>query len=149
MILDELKNAKLYAAASPGLAKAFKFLAAADLNALPNGRHEIEGDSLYASVMTYDTKPLDKAVWEAHRRYMDVQYIITGQERMGYAPLGALTPRGDYNSEKDCILLDGAGSHFTVTQGMFAVFGPLDAHMPGVALAAPAPVKKIVVKVKV
>ena len=149
MILDRLDNATAYQAAHPRLRQAFAFLQSADLGKLSLGRHEIAGNDLFALVQEYRTKPVAEGFWESHRRYIDVQYVITGAERMGYANLAALSVRQPYDADKDLLLLDGQGDFFTVRAGMFTVFTPQDAHMPCLVAGEPAQVRKVVVKVAV
>jgi biofilm protein TabA len=147
MILDELRNARVYNGLGPLFARALAFLQKTDLARLPSGRHEIEGDALFAIVDESPTKPLEQCAYEAHRKYWDIQYVISGVERMGYAPAASMKVIKPYDPEKDIMFLDGKGDLLTVNAGMFAVFGPQDAHRPKVAVDAPAPERKIVVKV--
>jgi YhcH/YjgK/YiaL family protein len=117
------------------------------LELLPS-RIELDGDKVFAMIQHYDTKPKDQGVWEAHRQYIDVQYVAEGQELMGYANLGHLTA-GEYNDEKDFLLLKGEGSYVLMKPGTFVILTPQDAHIPQVAVDLPQPVKKVVVKVAV
>jgi YhcH/YjgK/YiaL family protein len=150
MIIDTLENAKLYSSCLDGrLQAALEYLAGRDCAALPVGRHDIDGKRIYALVQHYETRPGEDGVWEAHRRYADVQFVAAGVERLGYAPLGLLTPTQAYAEDKDCALFAGSGDFFTLRAGAFAVFFPQDAHMPCRAAGAPAPVRKVVIKVAV
>jgi YhcH/YjgK/YiaL family protein len=87
MIIDNLKNAKLYYNLNDRMARAFKFLDERDLAKLEVGKHEIEVDNIYASVEEYQTKPKEEGRWEGHRKYLDIQYMIKGQELMGCTDL--------------------------------------------------------------
>jgi YhcH/YjgK/YiaL family protein len=149
MILDELRNASLYRLISPRMAQALDFLQKTDFAALPPGKHLVDGENVFALVFGLETKPKKGALWEAHRRYIDVQYIVEGAERMGRADLRALKPCSEYDAEKDIVMLKGKGDFFTVPAGTFVVFQPHDAHMPGLAVREPKRVKKAVVKVLV
>lgn len=149
MIFDILKNASLYYGLGERMKAGLQWLENADPNALEPGRYDILGDDCYALVMTYDTKLPEQASWEAHRRYIDIQYIASGAERMGYANLAALATTVPYDESKDAELLKGVGDFVTAGAGTFVVFQPEDAHMPSVAVDSPAPVKKAVVKVLV
>jgi biofilm protein TabA len=149
MILDRLDNAHLYQTLLPRLRQAFDFLRSADLASLPPGRHDVSGDDIFALVQEYRTRPASEGFWESHRKYIDVQHVISGAERMGYAHLATLAVRQPYDADKDLLILDGSGDFFTVAAGMFTIFAPQDAHMPCLAVAEPAPVKKIVIKVAV
>lgn len=149
MIIDHIRHAGVYTGIKPGLAQALAFLASAPLATLAPGRHAIAGDRVFALVQDYLTKPPDAGVWEAHRRYIDVQYVVSGAERLGYAPLDRLTVTQPYDEAKDLVLLAGEGDRVTAGAGTFVVFYPHDAHMPGLALGEPATVRKVVVKVAV
>ena len=151
MILDLLSNAALYASISPRLAEGFRFLRSTNLSALPIGRTEIAGSSLFALVQDYQTKPLDQGFWESHRRHVDIQYVVTGAERIGHSPIDSLTVTDPFNGEKDLIKFAGTGDWLTVREGSFTVFFPQDGHMPGIQIdgARPTPVRKVVVKVAV
>ncbi|MHB8088995.1 MAG: YhcH/YjgK/YiaL family protein, partial [Anaerolineaceae bacterium] len=91
------------------------------------------------------TKPLAEGKWEAHRRYLDVQYMLSGCERIDFALLHTMK-LGEYNAEKDFQAMSGSGSTLNLVEGSFAVFFPQDAHMPGLAVGKPEWVKKVVVK---
>jgi len=148
MVTDVLGNAGLYAGLGPGIAAALDWLGRTDVAAQPDGRRAIAGDAVYAIIQRYATKRrAADGLWEAHRRYADVQYVAAGVETIGYAHVGALAPARAYSPEDDCALFSGEGDFLAVRAGMFAVFFPEDAHMPGLACGEPAEVLKVVVKV--
>jgi biofilm protein TabA len=149
MVLDRLDNAAPYQALLPRLRQAFDFLRSADLAGLPQGRHDVAGNDLFALVQEYRTKPGSEGFWESHRKYIDVQYVVAGVERMGYANLATLAVRQPYDADKDLLILDGSGDFLTVGAGMFTIFAPQDAHMPCLAAGEPAAVRKVVIKVAV
>jgi biofilm protein TabA len=146
MIIDLLSNAHLYAALGPRIARGFQFLAETDLLGLTVGRHEIDGDRVFALVSDYEPKPLSAGKWEAHRRYLDLQFVARGVERFGIAPIERLQP-GDSIPEKDISWLTGTGDFVTLAAGQFAIVWPGDAHMPGLDAGVPGTVRKIVVKI--
>ena len=127
---------------------ALKFLQEGNVAELLPSRIELDGDKVFAMIQHYDTKPKEQGVWEAHRKYIDVQYVVEGQELMGYANLGHLKA-GEYNADKDFLMLKGEGSYVLMKPGTFVILGPQDAHIPQVAVDMPQPVKKVVVKVAV
>lgn len=147
MIFDQLKNAKLYNRLNPRIAWALEYLATRDFSTMKDDRHEIDGDNLFALVQRYESKPRDQTLWEAHQRYIDVQYIADGIETMGYTHIEGLKQIQAYSREKDVLKLDGEGDFLTARTGCFAIFYPEDAHMPGLAYKKPVPVVKVVVKV--
>ncbi len=146
MILDRLENAAFYAPLSPLVSRAFAFLSRPDLADLADGKHEIEGDRLFALVNHYRTKPRADGAWEGHRRYLDLQYVIAGAEGLGYTHLDRLVP-GAYDADRDYLPLTGTGDDLTLAAGSFALFFPHDAHMPGLAAPEPSPVHKVVIKI--
>lgn len=159
MIVDRLSNvqsgfypALFSAAGKSGLAQrlsaGFHFLQTVDPAGLAPGRVEIDGDQVYALVQEYNTKPMEQGRWEAHRKYIDIQYIADGEEQIGYANVADLT-LGNYDEAKDRYIPQGEGSFVRLSAGMFGLYMPEDAHMPNMAVDQPQPVKKIVVKVAV
>lgn len=153
MILDRLENVGLYSGLSAEIAVALDYLRRTDFSEVADGRYEIDGDRVYAIVMRYTPKPVAEAAWEAHRKYLDVQYMVAGNERMGYAPLnGGLPARQAYDGDKDYILYDAQGDLFEVSAGSFAIFGPQDVHAPSLASGLgelAGEVRKVVVKCRV
>lgn len=147
MVIDQLENAGLCRELSGGLAKALDYLAANDFSAIEPGRYDIDGDTVFALVQRYETKPRNEGGWEAHRRYIDVQYVADGIETLGFAHIDGLTETQAYSEENDVLLLAGAGDYVTARGGTFIIFYPEDAHRPCLAFENPAPVLKVVVKV--
>lgn len=148
MIIDTLENAAHYQHLSTGIRMALDYLAETNIESQDPGRYDIKGDEVYVLVQDCQPKPRENGVWEAHRKYIDVQYVAAGPEIMGYAPVDSLEVTQPYVKEKDCIFLSGDGNFFTVNTGMFAVFFPQDAHMPGLQAAAVKNIRKAVVKIR-
>jgi YhcH/YjgK/YiaL family protein len=153
MILDRLEQADMYRPLGAAIALALDYLRETDFSRVSDGRHELDGDRVYAMISRYRPKPLAEAFWESHRRYLDVQYVTQGVERVGYAPLrDGLTVRQAYDSQKDLVVYDAVGEFFTLRPGDFAIFAPHDVHAPGLALDPPedaGEVRKVVVKCRV
>jgi YhcH/YjgK/YiaL family protein len=148
MILDNLLHAALYKPLSPNLSLALESLAAG-LPEKPQGRYEIAGDQIYSMVQIYDTKARAAGKWEAHRRYIDIQYIVSGVESIGIAPINTLKEIHPYDPAKDVAFYEGPGQFLTLHPGQFMILYPHDAHMPQIAPDIPASVKKVVIKVAV
>ena len=148
MVIDNIKNAGLYYCMGRGIEAALRFLENTDLERSGIGRHDIQGDNCYALVQEYETKP--PGVWEAHRKYTDVQFIVSGEELMGYANLDTMRSMkitGDYDDSKDVFKFEGEGDFLRCGPGTFVIFTPHDAHMPTIAVVDPQRVRKVVVKV--
>ncbi|HRW10897.1 MAG TPA: YhcH/YjgK/YiaL family protein [Caldilineaceae bacterium] len=159
MIIDRLSNlnASFYpslfaAAGSSGLVSrlqaGFNYLQQTNLAAVPAGTVQIDGDRVFAMIQEYNTKPRAQGFWESHRKYIDIQYVVSGVEHMGYVNIAQVT-NGAYDADKDLIVHEGSGSFILLPAGMFTLLFPNDVHMPQIAVDNPHPVKKVVVKVAV
>jgi YhcH/YjgK/YiaL family protein len=146
MITDSLAHARVYVALGSRLQQAFDYLRQTEFSGLAPGTYEIDGRNLYAVVQRYTTKPMQQGKWEAHRRYLDVQFVAAGIERIGYAAGSSMGP-GLYDEERDFEELTGVGDYVTLRAGDLMVLWPGEGHMPGVAAGSPSEVTKVVVKV--
>jgi len=146
MIIDRLDNPALLSSLPPRLRQAIAYLRSTDPNTIPLGRHDLDGDRLFALVQEYTTRVRGQCVWEAHRRYIDVQYVVQGVERMGYMNIGLARERDPYDPSRDVVFFEPGEDEVTVRAGMLAIFGPEDVHSPGGAAGTPGPVRKIVIK---
>lgn len=152
MILSPLGTASPYEALSPSFATALRFCHDTDWAALPNGRHPILGDDVFALLQENHTKPADQCRWEAHRTYADIQLVLAGTECMGVAPLSQCEPETAFDTAADLgfyRLVRPPAQRLIVPAGHLAIFLPTDVHMPLIADGAPALVRKVVVKVRV
>lgn len=149
MIIDSLNNASLYTDMHPLFSQAFGWLASTNLQNLENGRFELSGDQLFAIVQSYETKSADTEQMEAHKRYIDIQYMIDGEEQIGHAFLKDQPVTKEYSREDDYWLTDALPSFFTkLTAGNFMIFYPTDLHMPCIQTYVKQNVKKVVIKVE-
>ena len=155
MLVAHLENAQSHDYLSERFRKAYAFLERDDLHALPIGSIDIDGDEVFANVQEYETAPASERLYEAHRRYYDVQFMVEGIESMWYAPLEELAPEGDFDEEGDGGLYsptpDSPESEIVLRPGDLAVVAPEDAHKPRCIPTAnegrAQRVRKIVVKV--
>ena len=150
MILDLLENGKHYISLNSQFAKAFAFLTENDLERFPDGRYEIDGENLFATVMSYTTRPVTEVKWEAHQKYVDIQCMVKGKETIGWAPVNQLVLSQPYSEEKDIAFFEAPQIWTTInmSENYFAIFYPRDAHQPSCICNEPGEVKKVVVKVK-
>ncbi len=148
MIIDRIDNSHLYHAVNAKFKRAFDYIHQIDVDTIPAGKHEIDGENMYALIQQYNTKLKEQGVWEAHRCYIDLQYIVQGAEGIGYANINHLQ-QGEYDPSQDFLPLHGDGDLFTLHSRSFVLLLPEDAHMPGMAIGTPAPVKKVVIKISV
>jgi YhcH/YjgK/YiaL family protein len=131
--------------------KAFTWLKDNKLQELEIRRHDIEGDMLYASVMEYNSKNEADARYESHKKYIDIQYVLSGKELMGISPISDLKEiLQPYNDSTDIQFFTVNNiTNYKAEPGRFFLFFPGDAHRPGLKDGENSPVKKLVVKVKV
>jgi biofilm protein TabA len=152
MIVTDLKHLEHQVPMTPDLKNALAFLRRRDLRGLPDGRAEIDGDRVYAIVQRYETMRTGAPKFEFHRKYIDVQFIVSGEETIGWAPVESMTITEAYNADKDICFGKVAAGKWTPARlhaGQLAVLRPEDAHAPKLASGAPSPVMKIVVKIAV
>lgn len=151
MILDSITNAKKYEVLHKSFKRAFDFIRESDLKSLEIGRHKIDGDNIFALVQGYTSKAVEEGQFEAHRNYIDIQYVISGSEMIGYTSPVYLTTTTEYDSEKDVEFY----SHTAFTEceldaGDFIVFYPGDPHLPCCNISGKdaREVKKLVLKIR-
>jgi YhcH/YjgK/YiaL family protein len=131
--------------------KAFAFLRDSDLTKIAIGRHDIDGDNLFATVSEYMTKNEEDTKFEAHRKYIDIQHVINGAEQMSITPLSdrqeELVP---YDPAKDVEFMSvNKTSSYEATPDKVFIFFPSDIHRPSVKIGENKNVRKVVVKVKI
>jgi biofilm protein TabA len=148
VIIDAGAHSHRYTCLHPLFERAFRYLADTDLRALAPGRHPIDGDRLYVSIDHKPGRGRDGARLEAHRRYIDIQYTIEGDEEIGWMPLAECgRPDVAYDETRDIAFFDGRpATWLAVPTGTFVVFFPEDAHAP---LAGRGLLKKAIMKVAV
>ena len=147
MILDHIKNLENYAGSC--IYAALKQIQAADFSRLEDITYEVNGRELYFFLDSYDTRK-DNDKPEAHKKYIDIQYMITGTEKMGVGQLEDMTEEVEARPQNDISFYHGPMDYITVKEGMFAVFYPNDAHAPCISHdGACNAVRKAVFKVRV
>lgn len=152
MIITDLKNAESVVPGGPAFKSALEFLRRPDLLSLPDGKYGIDGERVFAMVQRYETIAPAEPRFEAHRKYIDLQFLASGTELIGWAPLEKLAVTEVYDEGKEACfgaVPAGAWTPLRLEAGRLAVLGPEDAHAPRLAAGAPAPVVKVVVKILV
>ena len=147
MIFDTLDNIKNY----EGLGKvytALQFLSETDFTKMELGRYELSGDDIFYMVKRYETDP-DKTISEAHKKYIDIQFMVQGEEVIGVAPICCEKTETEAKPENDVWFYDCKTEPLTLIENSFMVLYPNDLHCPGVAVNEPLSCLKVVVKVKV
>ena len=136
MIYDKLDNLETYAPISERLAKGLQLLRTTDFSAMEDGKYEVDGKSLFFMLQSYDSKPVNDRP-EAHRKYIDIQYLLKGEEYIGVAPLSEMTEEVSANPDGDIWFYHGPVTNVKIGNGKFAVLFPQDAHAPGIAVELP------------
>ncbi len=151
MIKDNLCNCALYFGAHKNFEKAFDFIKTAINENYPVGKYELDGTDLYAFVQEYTSKLQSDAKNEGHRNYIDIQFVILGEEVIEVCDKNSSQIKTEYNPEKDVEFYFDAEKPTSciLNSGEYAILFPHDIHKPGIALNGnQVSVKKVVVKVK-
>ncbi len=128
--------------------QAFNFLKSANLKELPLGKQELEGEHIFVNVQEYFGKEKSDAFYESHKKYIDIQYVIEGEEIIGLTTLDKVTVKEPYNEEKDIAFYDfDGGDYLKATPDKFFLFFPEDVHRPSITAGDSIQIKKIVVKI--
>ena len=152
MIVSDNNHISHQVALSPNLQKALAFLRSPDLAMLPDGRVEIDGERVFALVQRFETKWSATPKFECHKKYIDIQFIVSGDEIIGWAPAELMEITTAYEADKDIsfgTVPKGEWTPVHLHAGQMAVLYPEDGHAPKMALRNPSKVMKIVVKVGV
>lgn len=140
MIYDNIMNSDIYSNYSVFM-EAFKFIIDAEDKIC--GKYNIS-DEICATIMEINTSNCEDNIAEGHKKYIDIQFVLSGIEIMGFSQqvLNIITP---YDSEKDILIVQSNLNFVTLKKGDFAIFFPNDYHKPG--LGSGECVKKIVIKI--
>ncbi len=152
MIVTDLDHIEHQVQMTPYLRAAIAFLRGENIEELPDGKFELDGDRVFAIVQRYETLTAGAPKFEYHRKYIDVQFIASGEEIIGWAPAESMKVTEAYEEGKDiCFgkVSDGQWTPVHLNAGQLALLWPEDAHAPKLAAGSPSPVMKIVVKVAV
>ncbi len=150
MVIDHIDNAHKYFGLGKGIEKALRYLQSTDFSAIPKDKYVLDGGLLFAIVNEYDTVDSSTEKMEAHKKYVDVQFIVQGEESIGHAVLKGQTISKAYSETEDYLLVNDAPIFFSkLTAGMFTIFYPTDLHAPNLHTHQMHFVKKVVMKVAV
>lgn len=150
MITADLDSIERQLPEHSGLKQAVEFLRRGDLENLPEGKFEIDGERVFARVQRYHTVRTDNPRFETHRKYIDVQFVARGEEILGWIPAAAMNSTEPYDSDRDIAFGEAPVREWTplrLKAGQAAVLWPEDGHAPKIATGESLPVLKIVVKV--
>lgn len=153
MIKDNLQHLAYYNYLNPDIKTGLRYVRDTNFDELEDGRHELVEGKIYANIQSYETKPEADCKFEAHRKYVDIQFMIQGEEKMGTSSVEDFDEVEPYNEEKDVVFLSckedkkGNIKVLHVREKEFAIFYPQDAHQPCMMVESPAPVRKVIVKI--
>lgn len=151
MIKDNLQHIDYYNYLSPGIYFGLKYLKNTDFSEMENGKYEIKEGKVYAIVQDYNSKPESEGKFEAHKKYIDIQFIVKGEEKIGVGNLEDFDEITEYDEEKDIIFLnpkENAKTDFVkLIPNEYMILLPKDAHMPSINVNSPSYVKKVVLKI--
>lgn len=148
MIHDHINQAVNYYNLHPLFKKAFQYLTKNDFARFPAGKYEIEQDKLFALVNINFSKGIDESFAESHKKYIDIQLVISGKERMGYGFFNNFSHES-YDPEKDLQKHTGKLNFIDVEKNQFVIFFPGDVHMPGLIIDKSEEIRKVVLKIAV
>ena len=149
MVYDKIDNIETYKGLSEDIFEGLMFLknASPDLSC---GVHEIN-PRVKAIVSEYETKPVNENGYEAHKKYIDIQYLLKGAEKNCCLPIEKLKETKPYKEEIDAAFYTAniPAQELTLGYGYFAIYWPQDGHLPCLLLEELNSVKKIVIKVEI
>ena len=134
--------------------EAYEFLLKFKAEDYADGRYDLNDEGLFVNIQSYTTNPRENQKYEAHRRYIDVQYILEGEEGFCLKDISEIDDRDivvPYSEESDIMFYSNTveGEYYVLKPGEYLIMPPPCAHMPGIAVGQPSPVRKMVVKIPV
>lgn len=129
--------------------RAIDYLASNDFMSMETGVYELDGKRMYAQVMDTQTDVFEERRPEFHKKYIDVQFLCSGEERLGFTPDNGSYETCESIEERDLYLLSSVDNEgfITAVPGCYSIFFPNDIHRPGIAVNEPMKIRKVVVKV--
>ncbi len=148
MVYDKIDNIETYKGLSEDIYEGLKFLKNATPD-MPSGVHEIN-PSVKAIVSEYETKAVNENGYEAHRKFIDIQYLLKGREKNCCLPIEKLKETKPYKEEIDAAFYEAEipTQELMLGDGYFAIYWPEDGHMPCLCEDGVEMVKKVVVKIE-
>ena len=152
MIFDVLENCEFYYGLHKNFEKAFEFIKKAEAENLPAGRYDFGGEDIFAHIQEYDSKDPEKYKFEGHRKYIDIQYVMSGIEEIDVLNIKNAQLGEGYIPEREVEFFCGGEKigKYVLGKGEYGIFYPTDLHKPGLMHKGKSlPVKKVLVKVKI
>jgi biofilm protein TabA len=149
--VNKVEFAKQYSKNKAYWDEAFAYLRDTQLDSVAPGKYYLDDENVYVLVTEGKTKAFEDAQWEAHKKYIDIQYVIQGKEKMGIAPFSKASVKIPFNETTDIGFYDvpdADGKFYVAEPGTFLIFFPQDAHRPAIQVEGFKVVKKVVIKIK-
>lgn len=145
MVVDYIENIKEYICIHDDFKKGIEFVLT--LFDKPEGKYECE--NFFAMVQTGETKDNKECKFEAHKKYIDVQFMLKGNEILEWNDIKKLKTVTNYSEEDDVTLYEGEGPQIAIQNNMFYILYPWDAHKPCTHKIESTEYKKIVLKLSI
>jgi YhcH/YjgK/YiaL family protein len=149
MVLDSIENAGRYLHMGRGITNALQYIQNNDLSKVLPGRYEIDNDRLVMIVFDFESTNCDECRLEGHRRYIDLQYWVSGSELMGHEVLSSQPVLVEYDEKSDCAFYNCVASYSRLLPGQFVIYYPTDLHTAVSDPLSNGKVKKVVFKIMV
>ncbi len=147
MIVDSLNNCKLYESVHKDFSRVFEVLKRFS-NEKNFYKIVLDEGNVWVNEPCLINVEIDSKLFEAHRNFIDIHYVISGTEAFGYSNIEYLEAVSEYDPEKDCELLDGKKEFITLKAGDFCVVFPQDAHIPAMRKIGNDELVKVVAKIR-
>lgn len=150
MIFSSIYSIDDFKAYPEAIQKVIGYLKENDFVKMEPGVYELEGRDIYVQVFDAETGPVEEKRPESHKEYLDIQFLASGEEKLGFTPYAEKYEVDEYIVERDLIFYKSVENEgfITATPGCISIFFPYDIHRPAVAVNAPMTVRKVVAKVK-
>ncbi|WP_210516996.1 YhcH/YjgK/YiaL family protein [Hymenobacter terricola] len=146
--VDKVEFARQYTANKAWWDKAFAYFRDTNLDQLTPGKYPVDGDNVFAAVTENPTKEFANTNWESHRKYIDLQYVVQGAEKIGVVPIAKATVTKPYEEARDAANYSAEGKLYEAKPGTIYIFFPQDVHRPNIKVDGVDKDKKLVIKVR-
>lgn len=148
MIYDSIERLETYRGLGRAMYEGLLLLREKDFSSMADGRYPLDGERMFLILERYTTKAVEDTRIEAHRDYIDIQYLLSGEECIGVGDVDHMQRVVEAHPEKDIWFFEGETVPLPVGKGRFLLLFPHDAHRPGICTGAPQPIRKAVVKIR-
>ena len=151
MIFDSFNNPLNQIKYPRAISETIEYLKGVDFSKLELGKHQIKGDDIFFNLDEYKSFPKEERIVEAHKEYVDIQFLLEGYEKIGYSCFNPENKiKVEYDSKKDLLVYEEMKNEFNLilTPGVFAIFFTEEPHRPCCIHGESVKVRKVVVKIR-